>query len=157
MRHPARQLISAWNYNGRKRDLFQFAQSHADAIFGMSNTLYRSHELPKGHLIGVKTAPSHVRPAYEEHARRVEAVTAPAVMDAMRSHQDNAELQMVGLRTMTRLANAKQNRKVIEKSGGKELTRRAIEIHKGNAIVEEAANEMKKYLKTWDDDSDDER
>ena len=78
-----------------------------------------------------------------------------AVMDAMRTHQENAELQMVGLRTMTRLANAKQNRKVIEKSGGKELTRRAIEIHKGNPMVEEAANEMKKFLKTWDDDSDD--
>merc|ERR1711959_68455 len=78
-----------------------------------------------------------------------------AVMDAMRSHQDNAELQMVGLRTLTRLANSKQNRKVVEKSGGKELTRRAIEVHKGNPMVEEAANEMKKYLKTWDDDSDD--
>lgn len=79
-----------------------------------------------------------------------------AVMDAMRHHQENAELQMVGLRTMTRLSNAKQNRKVVEKSGGKELTRRALEIHKGNPMVEEAANEMKKYLKTWDDDSDDE-
>jgi threonine dehydratase len=78
-----------------------------------------------------------------------------AVMDAMRTHQENAELQMVGLRTMTRLAHSKQNRKVVEKSGGKELTRRAIEVHKGNPMVEEAANEMKKYLKTWDDDSDD--
>jgi len=78
-----------------------------------------------------------------------------AVMDAMRTHQENAELQMVGLRTLTRLANAKQNRKIIEKSGGKELTRRAIEVHKGNPMVEEAANEIKKYLKSWDDDSDD--
>lgn len=79
-----------------------------------------------------------------------------AVMGAMRSHSENGELQMVGLRTLTRLAHAKQNRKIVEKSGGKELTRRAIEIHKGNSLVQSAANEMKKYLKSWDDDSDDE-
>lgn len=78
-----------------------------------------------------------------------------AVMGAMRTHSENGELQMVGLRTLTRLASVKQNRKIVEKSGGKELTRRAIEIHKGNALVQSAANEMKKYLKSWDDDSDD--
>lgn len=96
-----------------------------------------------------------------------------AVMGAMRTHSENGELQMVlviprpqelyslscpqvGLRTLTRLAHAKQNRKIIEKSGGKEITRRAIEIHKGSILVQSAADEMKKYLKSWDDDSDDE-
>lgn len=77
-----------------------------------------------------------------------------AVMGAMRTHSENGELQMVGLRTLTRLVHAKQNRKIVEKSGGKELTRRAMEIHKGNPLVQDAANEMKKYLKSWDDDSD---
>jgi len=77
-----------------------------------------------------------------------------AVVGAMRTHSENGELQMVGLRTLTRLVHAKQNRKIVEKSGGKELTRRAMEIHKGNALVQDAANEMKKYLKSWDDDSD---
>merc|ERR1712070_75675 len=77
-----------------------------------------------------------------------------AVMGAMRTHSENGELQMVGLRTLTRLAHAKQNRKIVEKSGGKELTRRAVEIHKGNPLVQSAADEMKKYLKSWDDDSD---
>merc|ERR1712195_26868 len=77
-----------------------------------------------------------------------------AVMGAMRSHSENGELQMVGLRTLTRLVHAKQNHKIVEKSGGKELTRRAMEIHKGNPLVQSAANEMKKYLKSWDDDSD---
>merc|ERR1712185_674299 len=78
-----------------------------------------------------------------------------AVMGAMRAHPENGELQMVGLRTLTRLVHAKYNRKIVERCGGKELTRQAMEIHKGNPLVQAAANEMKKYLKSWDDDSDD--
>jgi len=127
--------------------------SHAMQLLLKCMADHHNHELIQTYSIGalmniVNSSDSILVPAGRS------GVIA-AVMDAMRTHQENAELQMVGLRTMTRLAHSKQNRKVVEKSGGKELTRRAIEVHKGNPMVEEAANEMKKYLKTWDDDSDD--
>ena len=82
LRHPARQLISAWHYNGRRGDLFAFAQSRAGALLGMSNTLYRNHD---GFLVGVKTAPPELRSAYISNAIRVEAVAAPAVMESLLS------------------------------------------------------------------------
>merc|ERR1712195_309818 len=87
-----------------------------------------------------------------------------AVMGAMRSHSENGELQMVGLRTLTRLVQAKHNRKVIEKSGldpndkskpplWKELTRAATEIHRGNPLVHASVQEMRKFLKSRQSES----
>lgn len=140
----AEEMASAWTK----------MHSHGMQLLLKCMADHHNHELIQTYSIGALMNIVNSNDSILMPAGRSGVISA--VMDAMRTHQENAELQMVGLRTLTRLANAKQNRKVIEKSGGKELTRRAMEIHKGNPMVEEAANEMKKYLKTWDDDSDDE-
>lgn len=83
----------------------------------------------------------------------------PAVMGALRSHPENGQLQVVGLKTLSRLVQAKHNRKVIERSGldpndkskppmWKELTRTATEIHRGNPLVHASVQEMRKLLKS---------
>ena len=70
----------------------------------------------------------------------------------------------VGLKTLSRLVQAKHNRKVIEKSGldpndkskpplWKELTRAATEIHRGNPLVHASVQEMRKFLKSRQSES----
>jgi len=87
-----------------------------------------------------------------------------AVMGAMKTHPENGHLQLVGLKTLSRLVQAKHNRKVIEKSGldpndkskpplWKELTRAATEIHRGNPLVHASVQEMRKFLKSRQSES----
>lgn len=63
-----------------------------------------------------------------------------AVVAAMDRHEDNEELVEVGLRTVTRLATARQNKKLLIKAGAPELVQRIVQIHLESPEVQAAGN-----------------